>query len=359
MTKPLPDPASVERILVRATNWIGDIVMISPSLRALRRRYPAARIDVVAAPRAAACLEGSPWVDEVIRFDRRGADRGATGLFRLAARLRSRRYDMAVLFQKAMGAALMASLARVPIRIGLATDGRSFLLTHPVPLGPELARRHHVEIFLEVARRAGCDVSDPTPSFEVGVEEESWAAEFLRSERAERFAFLVGIHAFASKKPRAWHTDRFVETARSLAGRHRAWILLFGGPGESGDVAGAARALGECAINACARSSVKQMAALLKRCRIFLGNDSGPMHVASALGVPVVAIFGPGDPTQTAPYPGRGPVKPSVLSRRYPCAPCRQDFFKECYPAPSGKPYCLESISVEEVLAEAERLLAS
>ena len=356
---PPPDPERTRRILVRSTNWIGDIVMISPALAALRRRFPAARIEAVALPHLAECLHGNPAIDEVIPFDRRGRDSGAAGLLRLAARLRERRYDAAVLFQKAIGAALMARVARIPVRIGLASDRRGWLLTHPVPLAGDLAKRHHLEIFLEVARAAGCDVGDRTLFFPVGAEDHAWAASFLREHGADRFAFLVALHVGASKRPRAWHLDRFAAAARRIADGHRAGVLLLGGKAETADMAQVGAALGGDAIDATGRSTIKQMAALMARCRLLIGNDSGPMHLAGALGVPVVAIFGPGDPDRTAPYvPQDGPPRVAVVTHRYPCSPCRQAFFEECYPSPAGKPMCLESIGVDEVVQAAERLLA-
>jgi heptosyltransferase-2 len=353
------DPARVRRMLVRCTNWIGDLVMISPALEALRRRFPGARIEAVATPAVADALRGNPALDEVIVFDRHGADRGLAGLLRMARRLRPRRYDVAVLFPKSFGTALMARLAGAPVRIGLAGDGRSWLLTDPVPWKGGIAERHHMDLFTEVARAAGCDVRDPAPSFPLGQKEREWAGSFLEEEGAGRFALMIALHLGASKPARAWHRDRFARAAGEIAERHDAGVLILGGPGDREEAAPVADRLGERAINTCGRSTIRQMAALIARCRLFLGNDSGPMHVAGALGVPIVAIFGPGDPDRTAPRTPRGCHAPVItLTRRFPCSPCRQDFFRECYPAPSGKPMCLESIHVEEAVAAADRILS-
>lgn len=357
---PPPDPATIRRLLVRSTNWIGDVVMISPALAALRRRFPSARIEIVALPHLAECFAGNPAIDEVVPFDRRGADRGASGLLRLARELRARRYDAAVLFPKAIGAALLARLSGIPIRIGLAADRRAWLLTHAVPLPGDTEPRHHLDLFLDVARAAGCDVSDRTPFFPVLPAASARAEAILKERGAGRFQSLIGLHVGASKKPRAWHLDRFAEAAGRVAKGRGAGVLLLGGGGDVAEMARVAERLGPLAIDACGRTTIQEMAALLARCRLFLGNDSGPMHLAGALGVPVVAIFGPGDPARTAPVvASRGAAGRSVavVTKRYPCAPCRQDFFRECYPSPAGKPMCLESISVEEVVAASERLL--
>jgi len=375
-----PDPARVRKILVRSTNWIGDVVMISPALAALRKRFPEARIEVVALPHLAECFEGNPSVDAVIPFDRRGRDRGALGLIRFSRSLRSRGYDLAVLFQKAIGAALMARLAGIPLRVGIAADSRAWLLTHPVVPARGRSPRHHLDLFSDVAIAAGCDASDRTPFFPVLPDDLAFADALLAEEKADRFDFLVGLHVGASKPPRAWHLDRFIESVRRIAGPRRAGVILLGGRGEKEAMSKVASALGGAAIDACGRTTIRQMAALISRCRLLLANDSGPMHLAGALGVSVVAIFGPGDPDRTAPVltpprPEAGPadaarvgatagtpppvrsVGAAAISRRYPCAPCRQDFFRECYPSPAGKPMCLEAIGVEEVVSAASTLL--
>jgi heptosyltransferase-2 len=344
---------------VRSTNWIGDVVMISPALAALRRHYAGARIEVVATPVVAECLRGDPSVDDLIVFERRGRHAGVSGLLRFARQLRGRRFDLSVLFPKAIGAALMAWLARIPVRIGLATDRRGWLLTHPVPFCGGLAERHHLEIFLEVARAAGCAIDDPSPSFHLGDEDLAWADAFLSERSAGRFPFLLALHVGASKRPRGWHRERFAEAAMQIAESRDGGVVLLGAKGDQEEMDQVAARLGTRALNACGRSTIKQMAALIARCSLFLGNDSGPMHLAGALGVPVVAIFGPGDPERTAPRTPRGSEGSVItVSRRYPCSPCRQVFFRECYPSPAGKPMCLESIGVDEVVGAAGALLA-
>ena len=121
----MPDAQPIRRIMVRANNWIGDVVMISPSLKALRESYPQARIEIVARPHVAGCFQNHPWVDDVIIHEPRTRHKGLLGFWRLTSELRQRRYDLAVLFQKAFGAALMASLAGVPRRVGYDTDLRA------------------------------------------------------------------------------------------------------------------------------------------------------------------------------------------------------------------------------------------
>lgn len=352
------DPASIRRILVRVNNWIGDVIMISPSLKALRETYPDARIEVLARPHVRDIFVGHPWVDGLVLHEPNGSHRGARGFARLVGELRQRRYDMAVLFQKAIGAAAMAWLAGIPRRVGFNTDRRGPLLTHPVRETPDLRRIHHVDYFLRVARAAGCDISkiERRLYFPLDDTSRSFASAFLEAETADRFSFLAAFATGASKGPRAWHTERFAALARRLAQEHGAGIVVMGGKADRQAAAQLLEAAGSAGIDATGHTSVRQMAALIERCRVFVGNDSGPMHVAAALKVPTLALFGPGTPAKTAPYM---PANLFIaLTNNYHCSPCRQHFFRECDAAPSLKPWCLESITVDQAGAALNALLA-
>ena len=349
------DPDGVRRILVRANNWIGDVVMISPAVRALRRRFPAASIAMVAKRWVLDVVSGNPEYDELIEYDHEGAHRGLSGRMRLARRIRQGGpIDLAVLFQKAFDAAVLARLAGARVRVGYATDARGFLLTHPLPPPPKT--RHHADAFLDLARAVGCEAIDPLPSFHLGEEQRRAADAVLRRRGFADAPLLVALHPGASKGPRAWHAERFAALAERLRRGHGARFFLVGSAGEqdtlervraglsTGDWIGPEEAPG-----------LPVAAALLARCHLFIGNDSGPMHLAAALGVPTVGIFGPGHPRNTAPRGRPGTI--ATIGRDYPCAPCRQDFFRECPPAPSGKPFCLEEIVVDEVERAALRLI--
>ena len=349
------DPGRTRRVLIRANNWIGDVVMISPAVRALRRRFPAASIAIVAKRWVLEALAGNPSYDELIEYDHEGAHRGAGGRLALARRIRAGGpVDLAILFQKAFDAALLAWLARARIRVGYATDARGLLLTHALPPPPR--GRHHLDAFLDLARAVGCTDIDPIPVFHLGAEERAFAADLLKRRGFDATPPLVAIHPGASKTPRAWHAERFAELARRLKARRGARFVILGGPGEEPVVRQVQAALepGDF-IGPGEAPGLRQAAALLARCRLFVGNDSGPMHLAAALDVPTLGLFGPGLPRNTGPR-GR-PGRVETIGRDYPCAPCRQDFFRECPPAPSGKPFCLEEIGVDEVQRAALRLL--
>ncbi len=341
---PLPEEAPVRKILVRVNNWIGDVVMVSPAMRALRRRFPDAEVTLLAKTWVLEALRASPYYDRLLEYDDSGRHAGVPGRLRLIQELRRERFDLAVLFQKAFEAALLARAAGIPIRVGYRTDRRGWLLTRPLE---EPSGRHHVEHFLGIVESLGCDTADRRLSFHLGQEARDRAAEFLRSVAAPEGQIRVGIHPGASKAERGWHPERFAEVASWLARELDARPFLLGADSDRPSLERMAGLVGPAAVLPPAGQTLQEMAAVLERCQLLLCNDSGPMHVAAALRVPVVAVFGPGHPGRTAPYTDPGLYR--ILAAGYPCSPCRQDFFKECLPAPSGKPYCLEDVRVEEV----------
>src|SRR5216683_7649940 len=158
----LTRPGAVKRILVRGTNWIGDAVLTTPALMAIRKGFPQARIALLAKPAIAELLHGHPAVDEIVLYRDPGPHAGLGGKLTLARLLRRGRYDLAMLFQNAFEAAAVTALAGIPNRYGYATDGRSFLLTHRVPLTPKIRRKHQVEYYLELLKQLDIQVEHAT-----------------------------------------------------------------------------------------------------------------------------------------------------------------------------------------------------
>ncbi len=354
MTPLLRDSRPIERILIRVNNWIGDVVMISPAMRAIRKRFPRAEITLLAKTGVLEALEGSPYFDRMIEYDREDEHAGLLGRGRLILRLRGIRFDLAILFQKAFEAAAFARAAGIPIRIGFRSDHRGWLLSHSldVPSG-----RHHVEQFLCIAESLGCDISDRRLSFHLDQKSRDAAWSFLVRTGVASSPLRVAFHPGASKPPRGWHPERLAEVAKSLVRSRGARPLLLGSERDLSTLEAMARLVGAAAVLPPRRQSLREMAAVLERCHLLVCNDSGPMHVAAALRIPVVAVFGPGHPERTSPY--ADPTLYRVVTAGYPCSPCRQDFFSECIPAPSGKPYCLEDVPVRAVGEACEQLLDS
>ena len=190
-------------------------------------------------------------------------------------------------------------------------------------------------MFLGIARSLGCPIEDPYPSFHLRPVDRDRAAALLAETGLATHAPLLAFHPGASKEPRAWHPQRFAELGRRLALSHGARIVLLGSAMEHDLLRRIADDLppGQALVPP-PGLSIKLSGGILERCHLFVGNDSGPMHVAAALGVPTVGIFGPGTPRRTRPITKSGRVV--TVGRDYPCSPCRQDFFRECPPGFAG-----------------------
>lgn len=342
---PLPGEPPIRRILIRVNNWIGDVVMVSPAMRSIRRRFPDAEITLLAKPWVLDALRGSPVYDRLIEYDREGPHAGLAGRWRLIRSLRKRHFDLAILFQKALEAAVLARAAGIPLQIGFGTDGRRWLLTHPLEAPAE---GHHVDGFLRIARALGCETSDRRLSFEIDQQARDAVWGFLSGIGLGGDGLRVAFHPGASKPPRSWHPERFAEVASALYRSFDLRPVLLGSDPDRPVLERMARVIGPAAALPPQGMTLRMMAAILERCHLLVCNDSGPMHVAVALRVPVVAVFGPGHPERTGPAFNRGLAR--VVTADYPCSPCRQRFFQECIPAPSGKPYCMEDIPVEAVV---------
>ncbi|MBU1275942.1 MAG: lipopolysaccharide heptosyltransferase II [Proteobacteria bacterium] len=347
------DQAAPRRILLRATNWVGDAVMTLPALAALHQACPQAQIEVLARPWAAAVYGAQPGVSRVLAYDKSGGHEGAGGLLGLARQLKARRYDWAVLLQNAFEAALLAWLARVPVRLGYSRDGRGMLLTHRARLSPELRRVHETSYYLYILRQAGLLPADPPkegvrPELHLAGEDQAWAADYLERQGLSG-ARLLGLAPGAAFGPaKQWPAGRFAAAARDLADSFDA-VLLFGSRGEAAACAAVAKDLHGLAVRDLAGATdLGQALSLVERMGLFITNDSGLMHAAAALGRPTVAVFGSTNPVTT------GPLGPLTALVRTPveCGPCLKP---QC---PTGDLKCFTAIGPEIVVLAARELLA-
>jgi heptosyltransferase-2 len=317
------DPAAPRRVLVRATNWVGDAVMTLPALEELARLCPQAGISVLAKPSVAPVYEAAPCRPGLVLYDPR-AHAGLAGRLGLAGSLRGQGFDWAVLFQNAFDAAFLAWLARAPVRLGYAADGRRLLLTHPVARRPAVRRVHETSYYLHLLHGAGLLPEPPPaggvrPRLAVPPAEARRAAELLASRGVGR-ARLLGLAPGAAYGPaKCWPAERYAAAAAELLDRGLEAAVLLGGPGEAEACAAVESGLaGRPVVNLAGRTGLGQALALLGRLELFLTNDSGLMHAAAALGTPTVAVFGSTNPVTT------GPLGPRVRVVRRPadCSPC-------------------------------------
>ena len=324
----------IDRIVVRAPNWIGDVVLSLPAVRDLRRNFPAARIEVLARPWVAELYAAVPEVDAV---------RLCAGRARDAASLRGA-FDAAVILPNSFSSALAPWQARVPERWGYATSGRSLLLTRAGRVPAQVRGRSQVYYYRAMLAAVGLKVS-ATPDASLSCPPE-WASrgEAILGDGGPWIGLNPGASYGTAKR---WLPERYAAVGDTLARRHGARVAIVGGAGE--------RALGESiafgmrapARVLCGETGLAELAGVLTRLRVLVTNDSGPMHVAAALGVPVVAVFGPTDDAET------GPVGDTHRIVREPvhCSPCK---LREC-PIDHR---CMTRIGADRVIAEAQGMLA-
>jgi heptosyltransferase-2 len=318
-------------ILVRATNWVGDAVMSLPALRAIRERFPTARISILAKPWVADLYGRESFIDEIILYSGQSP-------WRTGHELRTRRFDCAILLQNAFEAAWIAWLARIPTRIGYKRDGRQLLLTRSVDVPkPGEIPRHERFYYLELLRRAG--LIDALPAGE---------AIRLRRGVAGNGKRIIGVSPGAAYgTAKRWLPERFAQSAGTLATVRGASIAIFGTKGERDLCEEVARLLnGHHVTNYAGQTTLAQFIDLASGCELFLTNDSGSMHIATALGVPTVAIFGATDDTTTGPTG----LNARVVRQPVDCSPC---LLREC-PIDHR---CMTGVGADRVVTEALELL--
>jgi len=335
------DPESTERILVRSTNWIGDAVMTTPALGAIRETFPSAEISIVANPVVGELFTHHPYCDRLIIFDKQKSHSGIRGMLNFSRQLRRDRFDIAILLQNAFEAALMAFLSGVPARAGYRTDGRGLLLTHGVPIGESERNLHHTDYYLQMLEYLGIRGGDGQLKLSCTDKEISRAREMMGDR--EWVAINPGATYGSAKR---WYPDRFAAVVDNLAREYSVHVLIIGGPGER-DVSEEIEACMESTtLNLCGRTTVREMMAVLSQCRLMVTNDSGPMHVAAAFGVPIVAVFGPTDHTTTSPFSDNF----NIIREEADCAPC---LLRHC---PTDH-RCMEAITADDVLTAARSLM--
>lgn len=335
------------RILVHEVNWLGDLVMTLPTLAALRRAFPTARLSVLIDQNLATFFDGADWIDEVIPLRRSGKRFAPLELARLIAQLRARRFDLAVVLPNSFVSALRVALAGIPARAGLVRDGRGWMLTNRAAPDGQLMKRHQVHYWLEMLKATlSVDADLVRLAPEVAPTNLARMREWLAARR-NAFPKLVAIAPAAAYGPaKEWPPSYFAALVRALAERGVQCVLV----GGAGDLAGCeaiAAAASHCdAIIAAGQTNIGELMALLSLCDGFVGNDSGAAHLASSLGIPTIAIFGSTAPQRTGPL---GP-RTTILYQGLSCSPC---LARTCR---FGHYRCLRDIAPPQALAALENL---
>jgi len=338
---------SFRKILIRSVNWIGDAVMTTPAISVIREYFPHAEITIFANMPVSQLFLHHPGIDNIITFDRQGKHHGVAGRLRLANELRKHAFDLAVILPNSFDSALVPWLAGIPARIGKCSDGRTLLLSGRYNATKVSATCHEVEYYLNLMQHFGITGGRTPLHLFITSEEEDRAADLLTEYGIRTDDFVLGINPGASYgSAKRWYPERFAGVAGQLAAEWSAKIIIFGGPGETDMAADIEDRLDEdTCLNLAGKTTIRELMALIRRCNFFITNDSGPMHIAAAFDVPIVAIFGSTDHTGTSPYSD----KAVVVRKSIDCAPCK---LREC---PTDH-RCMTAVSVEDVMDAAVKL---
>jgi heptosyltransferase-2 len=338
---------AMNRILVRGTNWIGDAVMSEPALSAIRQAFPKAEITLLVKPAVAELFQQHPAIDHICVYEHRGRHAGLSGKWALGAELRRGRFDLAILFQNAFEAALLTFLAGIPRRYGYGTDGRGFLLSDSIRVPDPTTLGHQTQYYVQLLRPLGVTPSPTAPRLFVSEAEEDAMRQRLADAGIQATERLIGVNPGSTYGgAKRWLPERFAEAADRIVERLEGRVVIVGATGEEALGQAIAEKMRTKPVVLSGRTSIRELMAVIKGCRFFVTNDTGPMHIAAAFGVPIVAVFGPTDSRTTSPF-GEGH---QIVRHPVECSPC---LLREC-PIDHR---CMTGVTVEQVYEAAARQL--
>jgi len=346
-----PNPNALPKSILVSEYWnLGDLAIVMPFLRNLRRSFPSARISLLVNAGLASFLEGQgivddfipvrvPWAQHFLRWKKYNPFSGCwISFLRTLLAVRRMQFDWALSGRMDARDNFLLWLSGASRRIGYGFAGGGFLLTDCVV--PDLTRPHRVDIWLHLLTVLGQSPESDTNGFRLTQAELALAESFLQQQKIPSGSFLIGVHPGARLAVRRWGNDRFAEVTRRIVAETDAHILWFSDPGNPSDAPMIERCHTAC-------MDFRSFLAVLSCCRLLICNDSGPMHLANLLGVPVVAVFGSTNPIWFGP---RGAQDRIVIRPEFSCRPC----FDYCI---YDQPYCLRLLTATEVLEAAERSL--
>ena len=348
---------SVDRLVVRGTNWVGDAVMTIPALRALRSLFPAAHITLATRSWAKGLFAETDFLDDLLVHE----GSGLKSVVQQVKQWRARNFDVAVLFPNSLESALVASLSRVPLRIGYATDGRQRLLNHPLSVPEWRHSRHEVYYYLnivdqlrKVANHPNSNSNlEPDMSLAVSDSRKQAALEILRAKGVENSGsqnrpLIALCPGSINSRAKRWPTERFAALGDRLRNELGAEVILIGSGGELEVSEEVRLAMQTQPVSLTGQTDLSELVATLSVVDLLITNDTGPAHIAAALGTPTLVVFGPTNPLTTRPF-----SKTSGIIRIPPdCAPC---MLRDC-PIDHR---CMTAISPDDVFQRAGQMLAN
>ena len=328
-----------QKILLIRLSSLGDIVLTTPAIRAVRAHFRDAYIAMLVAKQSAEILRENPYLDEIITFDRRAKDKDTREMLRIIRLLRERRFTLAIDLQRKFRTGLLMAFSGAPERIG---KGR-FCTVRVQEQGNKHATTH----YFDVLHAAGIPAEDQRLELFLSESERFAAAQRFDTAGVSDEQLKIGFFPGAGWKLREWMPERFAEIGDRLVQHFNANVLIFGGQKEAALVQTVANLMDAEAITFAGNLQIRQLTACIEKCDLFLTNDTGPMHIAAAVGTPTVSLFGPGNHIRFQPIG----TQHQTIRHDVPCSPCKQ-FTNKC-----KDNICMKGIAVDEVWQSISRAL--
>ncbi|MBU1038565.1 MAG: lipopolysaccharide heptosyltransferase II [Candidatus Omnitrophica bacterium] len=340
-----------KKIIIARLDRIGDVVLSTPVIKALRDAYPDSHIAMMVRPYAREIVEGNPYLNEVIIYDKDRDHKGIAGHYKFIQELREKKFDIAIILHPTNRTHLILKLAGIPERIGYDKKA-GFLLTKPIPHTKQFGMKHEIDYTLGILRYIGIEPSSRSLYMPTNALCERKIEGIFKENRVKDSEIIIAISPGASCASKRWSVEKFADVANGLVERYGARIIIIAGNVDKHFGDRLASLITAGCINLSGKTGIGDIASLLRRARLFISNDSGPVHIGCAVGTPVIAIFGRSDRGLSPERWGPSGKHDQALHKSAGCYVCYAHNCKVGFK-------CLDSISAEEVLEAAEKILGT
>lgn len=341
----------IKRILIVRTDRIGDVLLSTPAIKALRDKFPPAYIAMVVRPYTAEIVRGNPFIDELIIYDKYGTEKSWLASFRFALRLKKKKFDLAVVLHPTNRMHLITFFAGIKRRIGFDKK-LGFLLSDRVKHAKQLGERHELEYSLDLVRYLGCEIKDKRLFMPISQDSELWLEALFKRLAIPLEDRVLAVHPGASCRSKIWPAERFAQVCDRLIDKYGFKVIVLGAEKDKSIARSLIDNMRNPAINLAGQTSLSQLASLLKRAVLFISNDSGPVHLACAVETPVISIFGRNQKGLSPLRWGPQGAKDRVVHKQVGCIECLAHNCVKNFA-------CLRAITVQDVLEAAELTLNS
>ncbi|MFA6357556.1 MAG: lipopolysaccharide heptosyltransferase II [Candidatus Omnitrophota bacterium] len=338
---------SYKRILIFNVNWLGDVLFSTATIRNIRMNYPDSYLACIIPSRCSAILKGNPYLDEVILFDEKDKHRGVFAKLNFVNLLKNKEFDAVFLLHRSFSRALICRLAGIVNRIGHITKKRAFLLTKRI-VPPKVDSLHRIDYYLDIIKKDGLRVVDRHLDFFFAVEDEEAVDKFLIKNSVFKDNFVIALNPGGNWLPKRWPREYWAELADKLISQLKAKVIVTGSSADLLLVNQIKENMRELPLVACGVFNIKQLGALAKKVDLFITADTGPLHIANAVGAKkIIAIFGPTAKEITGPYP---PTNVIILQKNTGC-------LIPCYKVDCQDNRCMKAVTPDDVFAEARKVI--